>query len=78
MGRIEVSRQLALPQYQSSGGASELARQTVRFESQREQELMYVVSNFTTRGDNVLDMVQRRDGGQITSDKYRVLDEILF
>jgi len=50
----------------------------VRFESQREQELMYVVSNFTTRGDNVLDMVPRRDGGQITSDRYRVLDDIQF
>jgi len=77
-GRIEVSRQLALPQYQSSGRASELARQTVQFESQREQELMYVVSTLTTRGDNVLDMVPRRDGGRITSDKYRILDDILF
>jgi flavin-dependent dehydrogenase len=78
MGRIEVSRQLALPQYQSSGRASELARETVKFESRREQELMRVVSAFTTRGENVLDMVPGRDGETITTDKYRILDEIVF
>jgi hypothetical protein len=43
-----------------------------------EQELMFVVSTLTTRNENVLDMVQGRDGDRIASDRYRVLDEITF
>ncbi len=77
-GRLEVSRSLALPRYQARGTASDLAKQVVQFESSLEQELMYVVSTVTTRNENFLEMAQKTDGQGITSDKYRVLDEIAF
>lgn len=77
-GRLEVARALALPQYGAIDAASGAARRTVHFESRREQELMFVVSTLTTRNENVLDMVHRRDGAAITSGRYRVLDEIVF
>jgi flavin-dependent dehydrogenase len=78
LGRLEVSRALALPRYQASGSASDLAKQVVQFESSLEQELMYVVAAVTTRSENFLEMAQKTDGQGITSDKYRVLDEIAF
>jgi flavin-dependent dehydrogenase len=77
-GRMEVARALALPQYGAIDAASDAARRTVHFESRMEQELMFVVSTLTTRNENVLDMVQGRDGDRIASDRYRVLDEITF
>lgn len=77
-GRLEVARALALPQYGALGSASAAARRTVHFESQMEQELMFVVSTLTTRNENVLDMVQRRDGAALGSNRFQVLDEIAF
>ena len=79
-GRIEVSRQLALPQYESSGRSSDMARTSVRFESLFEQELMYVVSTMTTRGSNLVDMVGRRDGTkvEVESERFRTLEHLNF
>lgn len=75
-GRLEVSRSLALPRYGFGGNASDRARDVVHFESALEQELMYVVSTLTTRNENVLEMIQRKDGRQITSDRFQTLDQI--
>ena len=75
-GRIEVSRSLALPRYGFGGNASEKARAVVNFESALEQELMYVVSTMTTRNENVLEMIDRKEGGRITSDRYQTLTGI--
>ena len=79
-GRIEVSRQLALPQYESSGRSSDMARTSVRFESLFEQELMYVVSTMTTRASNLVDMVGRRDGTkvEVESERFRTLEQLNF
>lgn len=78
LGRLEVARSLALPRYQTSGSASDLAKLSVQFESSLEQELMYVVSTVTTRNENFLEMAQTSNGQRITTDKYRVLEEITF
>jgi hypothetical protein len=40
-----------------------------------EREIMYVVAVMTTRSENFMEMAQTND---ITSDKYRTLDEIAF
>lgn len=76
-GRIEVSRSLALPRYGFGGNASEKARSVVHFESALEQELMYVVSTMTTRNENVFDMIERKDGRKIFSDRFKTLDEVV-
>jgi flavin-dependent dehydrogenase len=78
LGRLEVSRSLALPRYAFGGEASELAREAVLFERDLEQELMYVVSTVTTRNENVLGLIDRKDGKKITSERYRQLDAILI
>src|SRR5579859_224663 len=77
-GRLEVARSLALPRYAARGGVSALARDVVRFESSLERELMYVVSNVTTRSDNMLEMTRGLDEQRITSPKYRTLDGLQF
>ncbi len=56
-GRFEVARSLALPRYRSTGEVSELAKNAIGFERSAVKELMYVVSNFTTRGENWLELV---------------------
>jgi flavin-dependent dehydrogenase len=76
LGRLEVSRSLALPRYTAGDGATGLAKEAVLFESDLEQELMYVVSTVTTRNENVQELIERRDGRKISSERYRVLDEI--
>lgn len=78
LGRLEMSRALALPRYASHGNASDLARATVQFESTLEKELMFVVSTLTTRNENVKEMVKDREGDRVTSSRFQVLDEISF
>jgi flavin-dependent dehydrogenase len=78
LGRLEVSRSLALPRYQGVGDASDLARLAVHFQSQMEQELMYVVSVVTTRSDNFAELAQGRDGQRLISGRYRELQDIVF
>lgn len=55
-----------------------MAQTAVQFESSLEQELMYVVSSVTTRNENFLEMARTTGGQRLTSDKYRVIDEIAF
>ncbi|MDY6937900.1 MAG: NAD(P)/FAD-dependent oxidoreductase [Cyanobacteriota bacterium] len=56
-GRLEISRSLALPHYQSEGQASELAKNAIQFESSTEQELMAFASSMLTRGENFKDLI---------------------
>ena len=56
-GRFEVARSLALPRYRPTGEVSELAKTAIGFERSAVKELMYVVTNFTTRGENWLELV---------------------
>jgi flavin-dependent dehydrogenase len=76
LGRLELSRSLALPRYSFGGSATAEAKDAVLFESDLEQELMYVVSTVTTRNENVLELIERKDGRKIASDRYRTLTEI--
>jgi hypothetical protein len=39
---------------------------------------MYVVSTLTTRSENFAELVRKRPGGSLASDRYRVLEEIAF
>ena len=76
-GRLELSRSLALPQYQSGEKASELAKSSVQLESFGEQELMDVVSIMTTRSENFQEIVADSQRGKgATSQKFKVLEEI--
>jgi len=56
-GRIEVARSLALPRYRTDGVVSELAKEAIKFERAGVQELMYVVTQFTTRNENWVEMI---------------------
>ncbi len=56
-GRLEMSRSLALPHYQSEGQASELAKKALQFESSVEQELIGFASSMLTRGENFKDLI---------------------
>ena len=74
-GRLEMSRSLALPRYGVGANATGLARNFVPYQAYLEQELMYVVAVMTTRSENFLELAQRQN---ITSDKYRMLEQITF
>ena len=74
--RLEASRSLALPRYGYGGPEGDLVKQSISFETSLEQELMYVVSTLTTRSQNYVEMSEDSSGPPITSDKYRVLEEI--
>jgi flavin-dependent dehydrogenase len=78
MGRIEVSRSLALPPYGLAPEAGQQARTSIQFETGLEQELMYVVSTLTSRSDNFAEMAHTRNGHAITSERFRVLERIEF
>ncbi len=77
-GRLELARSLALPRYGVEGNASDLAKRAIQVESSIEQELMFAASTVITRNENFLDMVQDAEGRQVTSERFRTLDAILF
>jgi len=77
-GRLDMARALALPKYESAPDASDRARSWVRFESGLEQELMFVVSSMTTRSENFAAIAEGGDGRPLSSDKFRVIDDIVF
>ena len=56
-GRIEVARSLALPRYRTDGEVSEMAKEAIKFERAGVKELMYVVTQFTTRNENWAEMI---------------------
>jgi len=74
LNRLEVSRVLALPQY----GCEQAVDSAVGFETDLEQELMFVVSTLTTRSENFSHIFKNRKGKDYQSDKYRVLDKIII
>lgn len=75
--RLEASRSLALPRY-GYGKESEMVRTTIQFETNLEQELMYVVSTLTTRSENFKAMSRHSRTGPVTSNKYREIPDIVF
>lgn len=77
-GRLELARSLALPRYGAEVNASDLARRAIQVESSIEQELMFAASTVITRNENFLGMVQDVEGRQVTSERFRTLDEIIF
>lgn len=78
IGRYEASRSLALPRYKVSNQESTLGKTAVQFQGSLEQELMNVVSQMSTRSDNFVELVRDNNGKDISSDKFQVLEEILF
>lgn len=76
--RVEAARALALPRYGLTDDENLKVKTSIQFETSLEQELMYVVSTLTTRSENFKEMSRNVEGPQITSDKYRVLEEIAF
>jgi flavin-dependent dehydrogenase len=76
--RLEASRALALPRYGYGDDISKMVTTSLQFETSLEQELMYVVSTLTTRSENFVQMSRNKNGGMVTSNKYRKLEEIVF
>ncbi|MDZ7344716.1 MAG: tryptophan 7-halogenase [candidate division KSB1 bacterium] len=76
--RLEASRALALPRYGYGDDVSKMVTTSLQFETSLEQELMYVVSTLTTRSENFVEMSRNKNGGMVTSNKYRKLEEIVF
>lgn len=76
--RYEVIRALALPSYGYGDEETERVRASLKWESSLELELMYVVSTLTTRSENFVTMIGKENAEKMTSNKYRVLEEIVF
>ena len=74
-GRLEVARSLALPQYQTGGQVSQLARDTFGLERSAVKGIMYVVSELTTRSDNWRGIVGEQPP-ELTADQMRVIERI--
>ena len=74
-GRVEVARSLALPQYQTDGEVSRLARDTFKLERSAVKGIMYVVSELTTRSDNWHGIVEG-EAPDLTADQVRVVERI--
>lgn len=75
LGRLDLSRSLALPRYGVGEGAGDVAKATIPFLRSLEQELMYVVALMTTRSENFMELAQTE---KISSDRYQELREIAF
>lgn len=76
--RLEVSRALALPSYGYGDEETDRVRTSIKWETSLELELMHVVSTLTTRSENFVNMIGAEDAKKITSNKYWVLEDILF
>ena len=76
-GRIEVARSLSLPRYSGGGGeVTDLARKTLELERSAVKDIMYAVSEFTTRSDNWLEIVGQ-EAPDLTDEQRRVIDDII-
>ncbi len=64
-GRLEVARALALPQYQTSGEPSELARSVIQAEAPNVQQLMHTVSAMTSRSANFQKLLGEEGAAQM-------------
>lgn len=74
-GRIEVARSLALPRYRGTDEITDLAKATLALERSAVKDIMYAVSEFTTRSDNWLEIVGT-EAPDLTDDQRRIIDEI--
>ena len=75
-GRIEVARSLALPRYQGAGGeVTDLARKTLELERSAVKDIMYAVSEFTTRSDNWLEIVGQ-EAPDLTDEQRRIIGNV--
>ncbi len=76
-GRIEVARSLALPRYEGAGGeVTDLARKTLELERSAVKDIMYAVSEFTTRSDNWLEIVGQ-EAPDLTDEQRRIINDIV-
>ncbi len=75
---LELSRALALPSYGYSNEEMDSVRRSIKWESPLELELMHVVSTLTTRSENFVSMIGEEGAKKIASNKYRVLEDIVF
>lgn len=74
-GRIEVARSLALPRYRGGAEITDLAKATLELERSAVKDIMYAVSEFTTRSDNWLEIVGA-EAPDLTDEQRRIIDEI--
>ncbi len=76
-GRIEVARSLALPRYSGGGGeVTDLAKKTLELERSAVKDIMYAVSEFTTRSDNWVEIVGT-EAPDLTDEQRRIIDDIV-
>jgi len=74
-GRVEVARSLALPRYRGEEDVTDLARATLALERSAVKDIMYAVSEFTTRSDNWLGIVGK-EAPNLTAEQRRIITEI--
>ncbi len=74
-GRVEVARSLALPRYRGGAEITDLAKATLALERSAVKDIMYAVSEFTTRSDNWLEIVGA-EAPDLTDEQRRVIDDI--
>jgi hypothetical protein len=67
-----------LTSYGTSGQASDSATHSLRLNSSREQELMYVALTMVGRSENLMKLVSPGDRDRIAVEKYRTLDDIII
>jgi flavin-dependent dehydrogenase len=74
-GRVEVARSLALPRYHGADEITELAKATLELERTAVKDIMYAVSEFTTRSDNWTEIVGK-EPPDLTDKQRRIIEEI--
>jgi flavin-dependent dehydrogenase len=74
-GRVEVARSLALPRYRGEEDVTDLARATIELERSAVKDILYAVSEFTTRSDNWMGIVGQ-EAPDLTPEQRRVITEI--
>ncbi len=74
-GRIQVARSLALPRYHSEEALNDLARNIFQLEKRGAKDIMYVVSESTTRSNNWRGVIGEQAPVD-AADKMRVVDQI--
>lgn len=77
-GRYQVGHALMLTGYGDATKANGGVGKALMFDSEREQELMYVALTMAGRAENLLKMVKPEDRQRVAVNKYRTLQEIVF
>jgi len=74
-GRFEVARSLALPRYKGGDHVTDVARQMVGLERKAMKEIMYVVSEFTTRSENWMEMMGE-EAPDLSDEQMRMIGKL--